>query len=109
MKISQAFKRYARSYRIKIRDLKNPFLQLEASNSSNEDLFKDLIDEIKGFKYQMTVKFLLTNKRNGEIERGLVYFNPATKTTIHSSICLINLFKKFCTGLIIGLMRDLVE
>ena len=66
MKISQAFKRYARSYRIKIRDLKNPFLQLEASNSSNEDLFKDLIDEIKGFKYQTTVKFLLTNTKEME-------------------------------------------
>ena len=53
MKISEAFRRYARSYKIEIIDSKDPLAQLETRKSSIEDLFKDLLDEIKGFKYQM--------------------------------------------------------
>ena len=46
MKISQAFQRYARRYKIEIINSKDPSVQLEASKSSTEDLFKDL-NEIK--------------------------------------------------------------
>ena len=35
---------------------KDPIKQLEASKSSIEDLFSDLLNETKGFKYQMTLK-----------------------------------------------------
>ena len=37
-------------------DSKDPLIQLEASKSSFKDLFKDLLDEIKGLKYLITVK-----------------------------------------------------
>ena len=48
-------------------------------------MFKDLLDEIKGFKYQMSVKILLKkNKENGDIEFALVCFNSTTKTVIYS-------------------------
>ena len=46
MEISQAFKRYTRNYKIEIIDSKDPLAQLEASKSSIEDLFKDLLDEM---------------------------------------------------------------
>ena len=59
VKISQAFKRYARGYKIEITDSKDLLVHLEATKSSIKDLFKDLINEIKGFKYQITVKVLL--------------------------------------------------
>ena len=36
-------------------------MQLEASKSSIKDLFNDLLNETKGFKYQKTVKVLLKN------------------------------------------------
>ena len=36
-------------------------MQLEASKLSNKDLFSDLLNEIKGFKHQITVKVLLKN------------------------------------------------
>ena len=36
-------------------------LQLEASKLSIKDLFSNLLNEIKGFKYQITVKILLKN------------------------------------------------
>ena len=58
-KISKAFKRYARSYRIEIIDSKDPSVQLTVSKSRIKDLFKDFLDEIKGVKYQITVKVLL--------------------------------------------------
>ena len=60
MKISQAFKRYARSYKVEIIESKDPLAQLEASKSNIEDLFKDLFHENKRLKYQITVKVLLS-------------------------------------------------
>ena len=59
VKIPRAFRRHARSYWIEMIALKDTLAQLEASESSIKDLFKDILDEIKGFKYQITVKVLL--------------------------------------------------
>ena len=74
-KISQAFKRYARSYTVEIIDSKDPLAQLEASKLSIEDLFKDLLDETKGLKYQITVTVVLNkHKENGDIEFAPVFF-----------------------------------
>ena len=99
--ISEAFKRYARKYKIEIIDSKDPLVQLEASKSSIKDLFKDLLNEIKGFKSQLTLKFLLSKyKEIGDIKCASVCFNSATKTVINSNLILINLFKKFYTELI---------
>ena len=85
--VSKAFKRYARSYKVEIVDHKDPFVQLEVSKSSIKDLFKDLLNETKGFKYQVTVAVLLSKKKgNGEIEYSSIYFNSMTKTLINSLI-----------------------
>ena len=63
---------------------KDPFLQLEASKLSTKNLFSNLINEIKGFKYQITVKLLLKKcKPNGEIEFTPVYFNSLTTLIIN--------------------------
>ena len=37
-------------------DLKGPLAQSEASKSRIKDLFKDILDEFKGFKHQITIK-----------------------------------------------------
>ena len=67
VEISKAFKRYLRSYKVEIIDSKDPLVQLEATKSSTEDLFKDLLNKIKGFKYQITVTVLLwKHKQNGD-------------------------------------------
>ena len=48
-------------------------------------MFKDFLDETKGFKYQIAVKVLLRkHKENGDIEFASVCFNSATKTEIDS-------------------------
>ena len=63
---------------------KDLIVQLEASKSSIKDLFNDLLNETKGFKYQITVKVLLKKYRsNGEIEFAPVYFNSSTKMIIN--------------------------
>ena len=71
--------------KVEIIDSKAPLAQLEASKSGIKDLFKDLLNEIKGFKYQVTVTVLLCKyKIIGGIEYAHVYFNSATKTIINS-------------------------
>ena len=45
---------------------KDPIVQLEASKLSIKDLFSDLLNETKGFKYQITVKVLLKNTSSME-------------------------------------------
>ena len=60
------------------------FAQLEASKLSIKDLFNNLINEIKGFTYQITVKVLRKkDKPNREIEFAPIYFNSLTKVVIN--------------------------
>ena len=79
-----AFSGYAMSYKVEIVDKKDLIVQLEASKSSIKDFFNDLLNETRGFKYQIAVKVLLKKyKPNGEIEFTSVYFNSSTKTIIN--------------------------
>ena len=58
-------------------------------------MFNDLLNETKGFKYQITVKVLLKKyKHNGEIEFAPVYFNSFTKTVINHRFRLENSFQE---------------
>ena len=83
------------SYKVEIIERKDPTVQLEASKSSIKDLLNDLLNETKGFKYQITVKVLLKKyKLNGEIEFAPVYFNSVTKTVINHRFRLENYFQE---------------
>ena len=89
VKISNAFSGYARSYKVEIVDKKDRLVQLEASKSSIKDLFKDLLNELKGFKYQLTLAALLSKtKINGSIKYSSVCFNSTAKTVINSKFNL---------------------
>ena len=58
-------------------------------------MFNDLLNETKGFKYQITVKVLLKEyKLNGEIEFTSVYFNSSTKTIINNRFKLEHAFQE---------------
>ena len=95
IKTDQAFRGYGMSYKVEIIERKDPIVQLEASKSSIKDLFSDLLNETKGFKYQITVKVLLKKyKLNGEIEFAPVYFNSVTKTVINHKFRLENSFQE---------------
>ena len=48
-------------------------------------MFKELLDAIKAFKYQITVNVLFKkHKWNLDIDFAVVYFNSTTKTVINS-------------------------
>ena len=83
------------SYKVEVVERKDLIVQLEASKSSIKDLFGDLLNETKGFKYQITVKFLLKKyKPNEEIEFSPVYFNSLTETIINNRFKLEHAFQE---------------
>ena len=61
IKTSHAFGGNATSYKLELTEKKDPTEQLEAIKSSVKDLSSDLLDETKGFKYQVTLKVVLKN------------------------------------------------
>ena len=80
-------------YKVEIIEKKDPMKQLEASKASMNDLFSDLLNETKGFKYQIILQVMLRKyKPNGEIEFRPVYFSSATKTVINHKFSHENAF-----------------
>ena len=69
-------------------------VQLKASKLSI-NLFSDVLNEIKSFKYQITVKVLLKRyKLDEEIEFRRVYFNSVTKTVTNHRFQLESSFQE---------------
>ena len=58
IKTSQALSGYAMMYKVEIVERKYLIVKLEASKLSIKDLFGDLLNETRGFKYQITGKIL---------------------------------------------------
>ena len=95
-------------YKVELVEKKDPIKLLETSESSIKDLFSDILNERKRFKYQITLKVTLKKyKPNGEIEFISFYLHYTTKIVINHKFSLEDLFRKFCTELITGLMKDL--
>ena len=58
-------------------------------------MFNDILNETKGFKYQITLNVMLKKyKPNGEIEFRTVYYNSTTKTVINQKFSLKNAFQE---------------
>ena len=80
-------------YKVGIIETKDSIV--EASKSSIKNLFSKLLNETKGFKYQITVKDLLKKyKLYGDIEFALGYFNSVTKTVINQRFRVENSFQE---------------
>ena len=95
IKTDQAFSGYAMSYKVETVERKDTIVQLEAIKSSVKNLFSDVLNETKCFKYQITVKDLSRKcKLNGEIEFAPVYFNSVAKTVINHRFKLENVFQE---------------
>ena len=94
------------SYKVEIVKRKDPIVQLEAIKLSITNLFSDLLNETKGFKYQMTVEVLLKKyKHNGEIEFRPVYFNSVTRIVTNHIFRLEDSFQEILY--MFGLIMDL--
>ena len=75
--------------------IKAVVVQLKATEFSVAELFKDLLVELKGFKYQITLAVLLSKVKNsGSIEYSPVYFNSLTKTVINNRFKLNQAFQE---------------
>ena len=86
VKNNSAFSGYARSYKIEIVDKRDPVIQLKSSEVSIIDFLKDLLNEIKGFKYQIALSILLGKvKSSDSVEYSPICFNSTTKTVINSN------------------------
>ena len=64
VKNKTAFGKCAKSYKIEIVDKRDPIVQLKANELCIKNLFRDLLNEIKGFKYQITLSILLSKVRS---------------------------------------------
>ena len=82
------------SYIVEKIEKKHPIKQLEGSKSSTKDLFSDLLNETKGFKYQITLSYVKKYKPNREIEFIPFYFNSTTRTMINRKFSLENAFQE---------------
>ena len=92
------------SYKVELVEKKDPVVQLEASKSSIKDLFSNLLNEIKSFKYQIAVKILLKKyKLNEKIEFDPVYFNSVTKLVINNKFKLEKSFQEILYRLDAGI------
>ena len=95
VKNKTAFSGYAQSYKIEIMDKKDMVVQLKASKTSIENLSKDILVELKGFKYQITLCVLLSKVKNSEYtEYRPVYFNSLTKTVIGNKYFIDQCFQE---------------
>ena len=94
IKTNHAFRGYAMTYKVKLFEKKDPIEQLEASKENIEDLFGDLLNVTKDFKYQLTLKVTFKKyKPNREIEFTPFCFNLTTKTVINHKFSLENAFQ----------------
>ena len=64
VKNKTSFSGYGQSHNVGIVDKKDVIVQLKASELSIVDLFKNLLIELKGFKYQITLAVLLSKVKN---------------------------------------------
>ena len=95
VKNKTAFSGYAQSYKIEIIDKRDVTVQLKASEIVIKELLKNLLIELKGFKYQITLAVLSSKVKNsGEIEYSPVYFNSLTKTLINKNYKLDQSFQE---------------
>ena len=82
--ISEAFKRHAKSYRVETVDKKDPMIQLYSNKGRIIELLRELLSEMKGFKYQITLFVTLKkSKLDGTVEYAAVYLNSFVKTVIN--------------------------
>ena len=95
-----AFSGYAQSYKVEVIDKRDVVIQLKASEIVIKELLKDLLTELKGFKYHITLAGLLSKVKNSyqiewnSIEYSPVYFNSSTKTVINNEFKLNQSFQE---------------
>ena len=87
LKTDPVFRGHTMSYKVEIVEKKDLIKQLEASITNINNLIKDLLDETKGFKYEIALKVMLKKYRP-------VYLNSTTKIMINNKFGLDKSFQE---------------
>ena len=94
IKTNLAFRGYATSYKVDIIEKKGPIKQLETSKSSIKDLVSDLLNETKGFKYQITLTAISKNTNPMHKLNLCQFISIQKKTVINHKLVSKMFFKK---------------
>ena len=81
-------------YNIELGEKKDSLIQLETSKWSMKDLFNDLLDETKGFIYQITPKVYLKNTKTLKLNFLLVFVIQQKKNSDKSSFYWCQVFSR---------------
>ena len=107
--ISKAFKRYAKSYKVEIVDRKDPMIHLYASKKRISKLLNELLSEMKGLRYQITLSVTLKNINlivMLNMQEFILILLLKRSLIMILMMVLIKVLVKFYLGLITGSMRD---
>ena len=83
--VEKALKGYTQSFEVELRDEKDPLVQLQKSKRAIEYLFKNLLIQIKGFKFveRLQVKFVKYSNDKKILKNG--FFNSSTNLIINET------------------------
>ena len=79
MRLPKAFKGYARRYNIKTLDSRNTKIQLNNTKFYFKTKLKSLLEEMRGFEFQVTLVIAFVKELNDESKRVTNYFNSNTE------------------------------
>ena len=74
-KTKQALKNYTESYKISIKNWKDPLIQLQNTRLAIKTHLKNLLKSMKGFKYVETLEVTFEKMSNNDIINKTAYFN----------------------------------
>ena len=83
--VEKALKGYTQSFEVELRDKKDPLIQLQKSRRAIEYLFKNLLVQIKGFKFVETLQVKFIKHLNDKKILKNVFFNSSTDLIINET------------------------
>ena len=81
---AKALKGYTKSFEIKIKNKKDPLIQLQNTRKAIEQHIKKLLIEMKGLKFIETLRITSKKISNGQIFYDTTYFNSKPQTIINN-------------------------
>ena len=79
-KTKQALKDYTESYKLSIKNRKDPLIQLQNTRLAVGNHLKNILKSMKGFKYIETLEVTFEKMSNDDIINKTAYFNSDTET-----------------------------
>ena len=105
-KQAHAFKGYASSYNVEILNSFNPELQLKDTESAIKNKLKELLTELRGFKFVTTLVLVFRKIESGDKTKyDTFYSHSKAETIINESQIDNNIFKSIYTTVISNIQK----